>query len=148
MEVIRMGQDKLEEYTDVRICYPLMYQCLTTPAVDHEPDMNYERIEFMGDSVLLWIIARLAYNTYPEASPIELSMHVNKRISNEFLAEQMKKQKIQMQNYIIGERFARKRWNAPGVPVANHLREQELSRNTIADCHEALIYSSFIDPDD
>jgi len=146
MEVIRMGQDKLEEYTDVRICYPLMYQCLTTPAVDHEPDMNYERIEFMGDSVLLWIIARLAYNTYPEASPIDLSMHVNKRISNEFLAEQMKKQKIQMQNYIIGERFARKRWNAPGVPVANHLREQELSRNTIADCHEALIYSSFIDP--
>jgi dsRNA-specific ribonuclease len=139
-----MAKDKIQEYTGENIAYPLLYQSLTTPAVDHEPDMNYNRAEFMGDSILLWLVARLAYNLYPNASPIELTTHVNKRISNEFLAEQIKKVDVALHEYIIGERFARKRWCSPGVPVANHLREQELSRNTVADVHEALIYSSFI----
>ena len=62
----------------------------------------------MGDSILLWLVARLAYNLYPNASPIELTTHVNKRISNEFLAEQIKKVDVALHEYIIGERFARK----------------------------------------
>jgi len=144
MQTIDMAKAHLADYSGTSITYPLMFQCLTTPAVDHEKDMNYNRIEFMGDSILLWIVAKLAYNLHPKASPIELTRHVNKRISNEFLAETIKKVELGLQRYVIAERFARKRFSAPGVPVANHLRETELSRNTIADVMEALIYASFI----
>lgn len=38
-----MAKDKIQEYTGENIAYPVLYQSLTTPAVDHEPDMNYNR---------------------------------------------------------------------------------------------------------
>eukprot|EP00494_Astrolonche_serrata_P003339 UN03345 len=84
-------KNRLENISGCKLNYPIIYQSLTTPAVDHEKDMNYNRCEFMGDSILLWVIAKIFFNIHPEASPVELTAHVNKRIANEFLAEHLKK---------------------------------------------------------
>lgn len=47
---------------------------------------HYERMEFLGDSILGFIISDILYRQYPDYSEGKLSMHKSKLISGEMLA--------------------------------------------------------------
>ena len=48
---------------------------------------NYERLEFLGDSVLNFVAAELLFHAYPDAAEGELSRYRAALVSGETLAE-------------------------------------------------------------
>ncbi|KZT74443.1 ribonuclease III [Daedalea quercina L-15889] len=61
-------------------------QALTHSSV-HGPGYNgYERLEFLGDAILDFLVARYVFDSYPALSPAGLSLIKSAMISNETLA--------------------------------------------------------------
>lgn len=47
---------------------------------------NYQRLEFLGDSLIDWVLTRFFFNSYPKCTPAQLSELRQAAVSNECLA--------------------------------------------------------------
>eukprot|EP00495_Collosphaeridae_sp_1-RS-2012_P005767 TRINITY_DN5200_c0_g1_i1.p1 TRINITY_DN5200_c0_g1~~TRINITY_DN5200_c0_g1_i1.p1 ORF type:complete len:168 (+),score=24.55 TRINITY_DN5200_c0_g1_i1:63-566(+) len=132
----------MERDIGVRIHYQLLFKSCTTPMANFNHDMNYNRNEFFGDSLFKYVVTTKLYRAVPWWDEDDLSRMCNLVNSNEYLCSRIKK--LGWQGYIIGESFSRKRWEASGLRIEDNLRQQELSRKTLADLFEALICAVFL----
>jgi len=66
----------------------LIEHALTHPsAVEHEPLLSYQRLEFLGDAVVGLCVADYAYRTYPDAHEGELTKMRVAVVQGAFLSE-------------------------------------------------------------
>lgn len=88
-------------------------------------EWHNERLEFVWDAILAWVVAKKLYEDYPEVSEFELTLRKIYLIREESLAKQAKE--ILLPNMIILWK-----WEAR---ASGHLKDKIL-----ADCMEALIW--------
>ena len=83
-----MGYKELVERWGVDIERPLLRQALThrSFAYEHNEPHN-ERLEFLGDSILGFVVAEKLYRTYPDASEGDMSRMKTFAVSERGLAE-------------------------------------------------------------
>lgn len=65
----------------------LLKQALTHPSINHTHKSNYERLEFLGDSVLNFIIAELLVNKFPDEDEGDLAKRKSSLVSGEVLTK-------------------------------------------------------------
>ncbi len=77
------------EWSEARLGYRFGDPALLDAALTHRSAgrANYERLEFLGDSVLNFAVAVLVYRTYPEADEGDLSRYRASLVSGQSLAE-------------------------------------------------------------
>jgi len=77
------------EWFEARLGYRFGDPSLLDAALTHRSAgrANYERLEFLGDSVLNFAVAVLVYRTYPEADEGDLSRYRASLVSGQSLAE-------------------------------------------------------------
>lgn len=68
---VQIQVEKLEEALDLRFSNPkLLERALTHRSRSHD---NYERLEFLGDSVLGFVVAEILYHRFPDSPEGKLS---------------------------------------------------------------------------
>lgn len=77
------------EWSEARLGYRFGDAALLDAALTHRSAgrANYERLEFLGDSVLNFAVAVLVYHSYPEADEGDLSRYRASLVSGQSLAE-------------------------------------------------------------
>ena len=77
------------EWSEARLGYRFGDPALLDSALTHRSAgrANYERLEFLGDSVLNFAVAVLVYRAYPEADEGDLSRYRASLVSGQSLAE-------------------------------------------------------------
>ncbi len=77
------------EWSEARLGYRFGDPALLDAALTHRSAgrANYERLEFLGDSVLNFAVAVLVYRAYPEADEGDLSRYRASLVSGQSLAE-------------------------------------------------------------
>ena len=117
-----------------RLGYSFRNQDLLTLALTHRSRgaKNYERLEFLGDSVLGFVVADKLYKNYPELAEGKLSRMRSALVRKETLA--MVARSIQLSDYLIlGE---------------GELKSGGFNRDSIlADTVESLIGALYLDGD-
>ena len=88
-------------------------------------EFHNERLEFVGDAILAWVVAKKLFEDYPWVSEFELTLRKIYLIREESLAKQAKN--ILLPNMIILWKWESRSWG--------HLKDKIL-----ADCMEALIW--------
>jgi len=106
----------------------LLELALTHPSVPEKS--NYQRLEFLGDSVLGLVIAELLYNTFPEATEGNLAKRLAKLVSGETLVEISKEMNL---GEYLNFSEAEKRSNGKD------------NRSNLEDALEALIGAVYLD---
>jgi ribonuclease-3 len=78
-----------DEWSEARLGYSFGDPALLDAALTHRSagPANYERLEFLGDSVLNFAVAVLVYQAYPEADEGDLSRYRASLVSGQSLAE-------------------------------------------------------------
>lgn len=115
-----------------RIDYPFKDNSLILNALTHRSlgIQNNERLEFLGDSVLNFVIAEALFNHYPDSSEGELSRLRSFLVKGETLAELSRE--LNLGNYIqLGQ----------GELKSGGFRRESI----LADCFEAMIAAIFLD---
>lgn len=87
---------------------------LTAPSSND--DVNYERFEILGDSVVKILIAMHLFCTLPQATEGELSQKKNYFVSNSFLSSCAHSKKLL--DYVFTDPVSVKNWTPPGSGVA------------------------------
>lgn len=88
-----MEVDKLEKAFDIEFSNPqLLERALTHRSRSHE---NYERLEFLGDSVLGFVVAEELYKRFPDTSEGKLSRMRSFVVRKETLARISRGMKLQ-----------------------------------------------------
>lgn len=106
----------------------LFQQALTHPSVDKQP--NYQRLEYLGDSILGMIIAEYLYKSYPHYSDGQLSVIKNELVKRDTL------------NF-LGQEI--------GIPALIHFGKGEIAKtgpqnhSIIEDVFEAVIGAIYLD---
>jgi dsRNA-specific ribonuclease len=106
---------------------------------------NYERYEFIGDSVLKFLVSCQLFVQHPNWYEGLLTKHRNSFVSNKRLANAALDAGLDA--FILTESFAKRDWAAPTVRdlLGRSSSTRDLSSKTIADVVEALIGAAFVD---
>ena len=77
------------DWVESRLGYTFRDPALLDAALTHRSAgrANYERLEFLGDSVLNFVVAVLAFQSFPEASEGDLSRYRSALVSSRTLAD-------------------------------------------------------------
>ncbi len=77
------------EWSESRLGYPFRDPALLDAALTHRSAGrgNYERLEFLGDAVLNFVVAVLVFQSYPDATEGDLSRYRAALVSGQTLAE-------------------------------------------------------------
>ena len=131
-----------------------LLQCITTKACQEEYDL--ERLEFLGDSVLKYVVSLFLFVTLPDAREGVLTQFKSKIVANKNLAVQSTKY-LDLPRYILNDKFCPlTKWIPPGLAPAtceisadmtkdevyNSIPErylQSITEKDVADCCEAII---------
>ena len=110
--------------------YSLYVEALTHPsyANDHHLSYNYERLEFLGDSVISLIVAQFLYLNFPNAKVGELSKTRTMMVQSK--AEALVANKIQLIKYLN---------------IGNSLKNVKDYTKILEDAYEALIGAIYLD---
>lgn len=114
----------------------LRARALTHPAFAQERSDSFERLEFLGDSVLGLAVAEAAYRRFPELPEGELTRIVNSVVSRDTCAEVARE-------LGLGEAMVR---HVEGLGVANagEARRFATQRNALADLVESVLGAAFL----
>ena len=77
----------LEELFDHTFSSPFLPLCAFTHPSSHEGAGNYERLEFLGDAVLDWVITLQIFHSLPQSSPGEMTAVRQLLVSNSSYAQ-------------------------------------------------------------
>ncbi|ORY37126.1 ribonuclease III, partial [Neocallimastix californiae] len=83
LDKLRLAQSKLHYHFKNRL---YLVEAFTHASYTTVITHNYERLEFLGDATLDWILQRFFFLTYPSASAAELSELRQAAVNNESLA--------------------------------------------------------------
>ena len=84
-----MSPHSAGDWVESRLGYTFRDPALLDAALTHRSAgrANYERLEFLGDSVLNFVVAVLAFQSFPEASEGDLSRYRSALVSSRTLAD-------------------------------------------------------------
>lgn len=84
-----MNPRTVEDWAARRLGYTFRDPALLEAALTHRSagSENYERLEFLGDSVLNFVVAVLAFQSFPKASEGDLSRYRAALVSSQSLAD-------------------------------------------------------------
>jgi len=108
----------------------LYVEALTHRSYSNEHNLNYsyQRLEYLGDSILGYLTAEYLYNKYPNASEGQLTIIRKKMVQSK--GEILAAKKINLQNYILlGQGF-------------KNIKEND---KIIEDCFESLLAAIYLD---
>lgn len=125
----------------------LDYVITATNAPSANEDSNYQRLEFIGDSVLKYLVCVNLYAIQPSWPEGYLSrakdqVVANSRLSRAALA-------VGLDRYIVTKTFTARKWSPPYIQeileTASSPEKRTLSTKVLADVVEALIGGAFLD---
>ncbi len=133
-EILQITTDTLELETKLVYHFKdksLLYEALTHPSVTkHSKQNSYQRLEFLGNSILGAVIAEMLYHIFPDANEGHLSVVYSKMSSTQGIVDAT--HELNIGDYIILN-FGEEKNNGRSNP-----------RN-LEDCVEAIIGAIFID---
>lgn len=105
---------------------------------------DYQRFEFLGDSILKYVVSCHLFVSQPDWHEGLLTLKRSQLVSNANLAGAATRNDLSP--YIITEGISYKDWTAPVFPSAHHVQEnRHVSSKTLADVVEALIGAAWAD---
>lgn len=125
----------------------LDYVITATNAPSASEDSNYQRLEFIGDSVLKYLVCLNLFakqHSWPEGylSRAKEQVVANSRLSRAALA-------VGLDRYIVTKTFTARKWSPPYIQdildAEASLEKRTLSTKVLADVVEALIGGAFLD---
>ncbi|KAI8991530.1 dicer-2 protein [Mycotypha africana] len=135
------------ERYDLKIDDENMLSAYTTPSASME--MNYERLETLGDSLLKFIATIRLYINFPFSNEGELHHLRIRVICNRALYRAAKR--LKFYRYITSHAFNRRYWRPPGflssadnAEAMEQLQYHRLSDKTLADIVEASLGGAYL----
>lgn len=144
MEMILIGE-RLQKEGLAQITFrglPELVQAITSPSTMLLD--NYERLEFLGDSLLKYHTTHQLYHQFPHWHEEHLTRQRNTIVSNISLAEAAEKKGLD--KFILRDAFIGKHWKVPTLKAdENDTRnERHLPMKVLADVVESLIGAAFL----
>ncbi|CAO0799484.1 unnamed protein product [Mucor circinelloides] len=146
IDSILLCRQSAERY-DLPIDDANMLEAYTTPSASME--MNYERLETLGDSLLKFIATIRLYINFPFSNEGELHHLRIRVICNRALYRSAKR--LKFYRYVTSQAFNRRYWRPPGFtsPADNQetidgLKYHKLSDKTLADIVEASLGAAYL----
>ena len=123
----------------------LQYTVTAIRAPCSNRETNYQLLEFVGDTILKYVVSRFLYSgqpCWPERFLTKRRVHLvcNERLAAEAL-------EIGLDRYIITEPRHKRSWTLPSWPRQTD-SDRTLSTKLLADVVEALIGATFLDTDE
>ncbi|KAH1973043.1 hypothetical protein KXV92_004860 [Aspergillus fumigatus] len=105
---------------------------------------NYQRLEYLGDSILKFAVCIELYHDYPLWHEGYLSQVKNNIVSNASLTQAALRARLD--SFLLTTPFVTRRWIVPKIRMDDSLAiKTELPSKVLADVLEALIGASFVD---
>lgn len=124
----------------------LDYVITATNAPAANEDSNYQRLEFIGDSVLKYLICVNLYATQPSWPEGYLSRAKDKTVANSRLSRAALA--VGLDRYIVTTTFTARKWSPPYIQdileAVSSSEKRTLSTKVLADVVEALIGGAFL----
>ncbi|OBT69887.1 hypothetical protein VE03_00456 [Pseudogymnoascus sp. 23342-1-I1] len=125
----------------------LDYVITATNAPLANEDTNYQRLEFIGDSVLKYLVCVNLYATQPSWPEGYLSRAKDQAVANSRLSRAALA--VGLDRYIVTKTFTARKWSPPYIQeileAASSPEKRTLSTKVLADVVEALIGGAFLD---
>lgn len=125
----------------------LDYVITATNAPSANEDSNYQRLEFIGDSVLKYLVCVNLYATQPSWPEGYLSRAKDQAVANSRLSRAALA--VGLDRYIVTKTFTARKWSPPYIQgileAASSPEKRTLSTKVLADVVEALIGGAFLD---
>lgn len=121
----------------------LLRDALTTPSASLR---NYQRLEFLGDSLLKYYSAVQVFVDHPQHPESQLTVFASRIISNARL--QRATRELGLDKYITRHPFAGRSWRAgvkKNLPPDGAPKVKNLSSKVLADVVEAVIGAAYMD---
>ncbi|KAI9476109.1 MAG: dicer-2 protein [Benjaminiella poitrasii] len=146
IDSLLLCREAREKY-DLTINDELMLEAYTTPSASME--MDYERLETLGDSLLKFIATIRLYINFPFSNEGELHHLRIRVICNRALYRSAKR--LKFYRYITSQAFNRRYWRPPGfkskvdnIETLSGLNYHKLSDKTLADIVEASLGAAYL----
>lgn len=126
----------------------LLLEAFTTPSANM--DVDYERLETLGDSFLKFVATIRLYIMFPQCHEGQLHCQRIRIICNKALYRGARR--LQLYKHITSQPFNRRRWRPPHFKLSTDneedlrikLRRHELSDKTLADIVEATMGAAYL----
>ena len=162
----QVTQNSDEKYAAWRTCempLNLLQAAFTTPATRIK--LNYERLEFFGDSLLKMIVIFHVFVQFPHDNEGSLTLRAQDMQTNKFLGKTMRTHSDNIPRLLLGSSFSGRLYQAAGLAFHHesdewtkvgsrgtlarlrkipHLRHQSISQKSLADVCEAWIAGAFL----
>ncbi|KAG2171419.1 hypothetical protein INT43_009080 [Umbelopsis isabellina] len=139
---------EVQQILDTPIEDNLLLEAFTTPSASM--DMDYERLETLGDSFLKFVTTIRLYIMFPVSHEGQLHCQRIRIICNKALYRSARR--LQIYRHITSQPFNRRRWRPPHFKkdtdeeevIRMQLRRHELSDKTLADVVEATLGAAYM----
>lgn len=139
---------EVQQVLDTPIEDNLLLEAFTTPSASM--DMDYERLETLGDSFLKFVVTIRLYIMFPLSHEGQLHCQRIRIICNKALYRSARR--LQIYRHITSQPFNRRRWRPPHFKkdsdveekIRVQLRRHELSDKTLADVIEATLGAAYM----
>lgn len=125
----------------------LDYVITATNAPSANENSNYQRLEFIGDSVLKYLVCVNLYATQPSWPEGYLSRAKDQAVANSRLSRAALA--VGLDRYIVTKTFTARKWSPPYIQdileASSSPEKRTLSTKVLADVVEALIGGAFLD---
>lgn len=125
----------------------LNYVITATNAPSANEDSNYQRLEFIGDSVLKYLVCLNLYAKQPSWPEGYLSRAKDQAVANSRLSRAALA--VGLDRYIVTKTFTARKWSPPYIQdildAESSPEKRTLSTKVLADVVEALIGGAFLD---
>ncbi|CAG8675935.1 16194_t:CDS:2, partial [Dentiscutata erythropus] len=132
---------------DIPMRDDLLLEAITTPSANME--MNYERLETLGDSFLKFCVTNRLYVMFPDKHEGQLHCQRIHIICNKKLYRGAKK--LRLYEYITSSPFNRRAWrpanmlaNIDDIEIIKQKKVHELADKTLADVVEAMLGAAYM----
>ncbi|KAJ3566679.1 hypothetical protein NP233_g6850 [Leucocoprinus birnbaumii] len=130
----------------------LLVEAVTHPSFELSTTSSYQRLEFLGDSVIKMIVTIYLYNKFPEATSHQLALPRTKAICSPALAS-LGVRKLQVQKYLLHNNFDLNHAINLYVPILESTSADEIVRRgwrydppkAISDVFESIVGAVFVD---
>lgn len=122
----------------------LIVEAVTAPSASE--GFDYNRLEFLGDSILKFFAVRQVMAKHLNWPERYLSLDKDKLVSNNFLAEKAQKE-LDLGRFIVTKPFTGAKWRPIDVSKTTEAEasSRALSSKVMADVMEALVGAAFVD---
>ncbi|CAM0138922.1 unnamed protein product [Umbelopsis sp. WA50703] len=139
---------EVQQLLDTPVEDNLLLEAFTTPSASM--DMDYERLETLGDSFLKFVTTIRLYIMFPLSHEGQLHCQRIRIICNKALYRSARR--LQIYRHITSQPFNRRRWRPPHFKketdvedvIRMQLRRHELSDKTLADIVEATLGAAYL----